>query len=140
MFSLKVFVAYGDEKYPKIKIACGANRSAQNKTRAAKLAAHFKIRVVESHNTPSPRVAHMHHFAVNVALARSTTPKMRPDADDQVPGTGIYFTTLGISSEGRPSHTPIQQQFVLEYCYLWTAYTAAATYGVPRPSRQTAQQ
>ena len=65
-----MFVAYGGEKYPQKKIACGANRSAQNKTRAAKLAVHFKIRVVESRNTPSPRVAHMRHFAVNVALAR----------------------------------------------------------------------
>ena len=70
MFSLKTFVAYGGEKYPEIKTACGANRSAQKKTRRAKLAAHFKIRVVESRNTPSPRVAHMRHFAVNVALAR----------------------------------------------------------------------
>ena len=65
-----MFVAYGGEKCPKIKTACGANRSAQNKTPAAKLAAHFKIRVVESRNTPSPRVAHMRHFAVNVALAQ----------------------------------------------------------------------
>ena len=73
-----MFVAYGGEKYPQKKIACGANRSAQNKTRAAKLAVHFKIRVVESRNTPSRRVAYM-----------------RPYADYEVPGAGIYFTTLG---------------------------------------------
>ena len=73
-----MFVAYGGDKYPEIKTACGANRSAQNKTRRAKLAAHFKIRVVESRNTPSRRVAYM-----------------RPYADYQIPGAGIYFTTLG---------------------------------------------
>ena len=73
-----MFVAYGGEKCPKIKTACSANRSAQNKTPAAKLAVHFKIRVVESRNTPSRRVAYM-----------------RPYADYQIPGAGIYFTTLG---------------------------------------------
>ena len=31
-------------------------------------------------------------------------------------------------------------QSVRNYCYPWTVYTAAATFGVPRPSRQTAQQ
>ena len=42
----------------------------QEKTPAAKGVALFKLRVAESRNLPSARVAHMRHFAVNVA-----TPK-----------------------------------------------------------------